>query len=279
MLSLREKHALSDLLRAAHLAKSTMYYRRARQEVADKYAEVKVLITTFFHQHNGCYGYRRIHCLIRKAGWKLSPKTVRRLMLELRLKSPVRQKKYRSYRGNAGMAAENVLLRDFKAAAPCEKWVTDVTEFNVAGHKLYLSPVLDLFNGEIVAWETSRRPEMLLVSGMLEKAFGRLTGKESLIMHSDQGWQYHMKSYRKALSDKGIRQSMSRKGNCLDNAVMENFFGHLKAEMYYRKRYRTVEELKKDIEKYIIYWNTRRIKLGLGGLSPVAYRTEYQATC
>ncbi|MFK8260683.1 IS3 family transposase [Erwinia sp. AnSW2-5] len=184
MLSLREEHALPDLLRAAQLAKSTLYYRRARQEVADKYAQVKGLITAFFHQHNGCYGYRRIHCLIRKAGWSLSPKTVRRLMLELRLKSPVRQKKYRSYRGNAGTAAENVLQRDFKAAAPCEKWVTDVTEFNVAGQKLYLSPVLDLFNGEIVAWATSRRPEMELVSRMLKRAFSRLVSNPALVPHT-----------------------------------------------------------------------------------------------
>lgn len=278
MQSLRAGHALSDLLSAAGLARSTLYYQRARQQAGDKYAGAKALITSVFHEHKGRYGYRRIHSVIRRLGQKLSGKTVRKLMQQLQLKSPVRQKKYRAYRGAPGRVADNILGRDFRAGRPCEKWVTDVTEFNAGGRKLYLSPVLDLFNGEIVAWETASRPAMALVRRMMEKALKKRRGREPLLIHSDQGWHYHMRSYQRVLEQKGVQQSMSRKGNCLDNAVMENFFGHLKAEMYHRKQYLSVEELEKDIRAYITYWNHKRIKLSLGGLSPVAYRAEYQRT-
>jgi len=239
---------------------------------------VKALIVSLFHEHKGCYGYRRIRSALCAPGRRLSEKTVRKLMQQLGLKSPVRQKKYRVYRGGAGRVVENILGRDFRAGRPCEKWVTDVTEFNVGGRKLYLSPVLDLFNGEIVAWETSCRPAMELVRRMTEKALRKRRGKGNLLIHSDQGWHYQMRSYQQALQQKGVQQSMSRRGNCLDNAVMENFFGHLKAEMYYRKQYRSVEELEKDIRAYIRYWNHKRIKLSLGGLSPVAFRAEYLKT-
>lgn len=276
MQALRAGHGLSDLLRAAGLARSTLYYHLARREVRDKYAGVKALITSLFHEHKGRYGYRRLHCLLRKRGWTISAKTVRRLMSAMHLKSPVRRKKYRSWRGVCGREAENILQRNFRAGKPCEKWVTDVSEFNVRGQKLYLSPVLDLFNGEIVAWAVSRSPAMELVSRMMKKALKRLKGDEKPLIHSDRGWHYQMKSYQRMLEKKGLRQSMSRKGNCLDNAVMENFFGHLKAEMYHRREYEDTEELEKDIRAYIRYWNQKRIKLGLGGLSPAEYRAEYQ---
>lgn len=197
-------------------------------------------------------------------------------MQQLGLKSPVRLKKYRSYRGNMGLAAENILQRQFKAEAPCEKWVTDITEFRAGGQKLYLSPILDLFNGEIVAWETACRPTEELVKRMLNKGLESLAEGEKPLLHSDQGWHYRIKSYQSALADRGLVQSMSRKDNCLDNAVMENFFGHLKEEMYYRRDYRNVEELENAVNEYITYWNQKRIKLSLGGLSPVEYRTEYQ---
>ncbi len=199
-------------------------------------------------------------------------------MQQLGLKSPVRLKKYRSYRGNMGLAAENILQRQFKAEAPCEKWVTDITEFRAGGQKLYLSPILDLFNGEIVAWETACRPTEELVKRMLNKGLESLAEGEKPLLHSDQGWHYRIKSYQSALADRGLVQSMSRKGNCLDNAVMDNFFGHLKEEMYYRLDYMSVEELENAVSEYITYWNQKRIKLSLGGLSPVEYRTEYQKT-
>ncbi|EFA4522913.1 IS3 family transposase [Escherichia coli] len=274
--NLRCGHCQSDLLKAAGLARSTLYYQLSLQKAKDKYADVKQLIASIFHEHRGCYGYRRIHCELQKRGLKFSGKTVRKLMQQLGLKSPVRLKKYRSYRGNMGLAAENILQRQFKAEAPCEKWVTDITEFRAGGQKLYLSPILDLFNGEIVAWETACRPTEELVKRMLNKGLESLAEGEKPLLHSDQGWHYRIKSYQSALADKGLVQSMSRKGNCLDNAVMENFFGHLKEEMYYRRDYRSVEELENAVNEYITYWNQKRIKLSLGGLSPVEYRTEYQ---
>ncbi|WP_128880664.1 IS3 family transposase [Shigella dysenteriae] len=274
--SLRCGHCQSDLLKAAGLARSTLYYQLSLQKAKDKYADVKQLIASIFHEHRGCYGYRRIHCELQKRGLTFSGKTVRKLMQQLGLKSPVRLKKYRSYRGNMGLAAENILQRQFKAEAPCEKWVTDITEFRAGGQKLYLSPILDLFNGEIVAWETACRPTEELVKRMLNKGLESLAEGEKPLLHSDQGWHYRIKSYQSALADKGLVQSMSRKGNCLDNAVMENFFGHLKEEIYYRRDYRSVEELENAVNEYITYWNQKRIKLSLGGLSPVEYRTEYQ---
>ncbi|MCZ5288092.1 IS3-like element IS1397 family transposase [Escherichia coli] len=274
--SLRCGHCQSDLLKAAGLARSTLYYQLSLQKAKDKYADVKQLIASIFHEHRGCYGYRRIHCELQKRGLKFSGKTVRKLMQQLGLKSPVRLKKYRSYRGNMGLTAENILQRQFKAEAPCEKWVTDITEFRAGGQKLYLSPILDLFNGEIVAWETACRPTEELVKRMLNKGLESLAEGEKPLLHSDQGWHYRIKSYQSALADRGLVQSMSRKGNCLDNAVMENFFGHLKEEMYYRRDYRNVEELENAVNEYITYWNQKRIKLSLGGLSPVEYRTEHQ---
>ncbi|HEM0109632.1 IS3-like element IS1397 family transposase [Escherichia coli] len=274
--SLRCGHCQSDLLKAAGLARSTLYYQLSLQKAKDKYADVKQLIASIFHEHRGCYGYRRIHCELQKRGLKFSGKTVRKLMQQLGLKSPVRLKKYRSYRGNMGLAAENILQRQFKAEAPCEKWVTDITEFRAGGQKLYLSPILDLFNGEIVAWETACRPTEELVKRMLNKGLESLAEGEKPLLLSDQGWHYRIKSYQSALADRGLVQSMSRKGNCLDNAVMENFFGHLKEEMYYRRDYRNVEELENAVNEYITYWNQKRIKLSLGGLSPVEYRTEHQ---
>ncbi|ELV7075432.1 IS3 family transposase [Escherichia coli] len=274
--SLKCGHCQSDLLKAAGLARSTLYYQLSLQKAKNKYADVKQLIASIFHEHRGCYGYRRIHCELQKRGLKFSGKTVRKLMQQLGLKSPVRLKKYRSYRGNMGLAAENILQRQFKAEAPCEKWVTDITEFRAGGQKLYLSPILDLFNGEIVAWETACRPTEELVKRMLNKGLESLAEGEKPLLHNDQGWHYRIKSYQSALADKGLVQSMSRKGNCLDNAVMENFLGHLKEEMYYRRDYRSVEELENAVNEYITYWNQKRIKLSLGGLSPVEYRTEYQ---
>ena len=199
-------------------------------------------------------------------------------MSKLGLKSLVRPKKYRSYKGAVGQAADNVLQRQFEAKAANQKWVTDVTEFNVAGEKLYLSPVMDLYNGEIVAFETAKRPVFKLVSSMLQKALSKLRIDDKPMLHSDQGWQYRMPAYQRILRQKGMEQSMSRKGNCLDNAAMESFFAVLKTEFFYLNKFSSVEELQKGIKKYIHYYNHDRIKLKLKGLSPVQYRTQPFAT-
>jgi len=186
----------------------------------------------------------------------------------------VRMKKYKSYKGSVGKIALNILDRHFSANTPNEKWVTDITEFKLFGEKLYLSPVLDLFNGEIITYTIGSRPTYSLVSEMLEKAFERLPEIHQLLLHSDQGWHYQMKKYRHALESRGIVQSMSRKGNCYDNTVMENFFGIMKSEFLYMREFESIEHFKIELEKYIDYYNTKRIKAKLK-MSPVQYRTHF----
>jgi transposase InsO family protein len=195
-------------------------------------------------------------------------------MKQLGLKSMVRMKKYRSYKGEVGKVAPNILDRNFHADKPNQKWVTDITEFKLFGEKLYLSPMLDLFNGEIVAYTIDSKPRYSLVSTMLDQAFKRLTDEDQLLIHSDQGWHYQMSKYQQALKEKNITQSMSRKGNCYDNAVMENFFGILKSEFLYMQEFENIEHFKQELAKYIDYYNNKRIKAKLKGLSPVQYRTQ-----
>ena len=239
---------------------------------ADKYAAAKAKIETIYHENRGRYGYRRITIALRNKGIFLNHKTVQRLMKQMGLVCRVRAKKYRSYKGEVGKIAPNLLNRDFHAEKPNQKWVTDVTEFSLFGEKIYLSPILDLHGGYLVSYTNSDRPILSMVTTMLDKAFETIPDGTGLILHSDQGWQYQHKQYQRMLCEKGIRQSMSRKGNCLDNAVMENFFGILKQEIYYGKVYYSYEELKQAIIKYIDYYNNKRIKQKLGWLSPVEYR-------
>lgn len=195
-------------------------------------------------------------------------------MKQLQLKCLVRLKKYKSYRGEVGKIAPNILQRNFKTDKPNKKWVTDVTEFSLFGNKIYLSPILDLYNGEIISYNISDRPTFMQTIDMLEKAFLKIPNDTNLILHSDQGWQYQMKQYRNMLKKKGIIQSMSRKGNCLDNSVMENFFGLLKSELLYLKKFESLEHFKEELVDYIYYYNNKRIKCKLKGLSPVQYRIQ-----
>lgn len=274
MLELRQHHSLAILLDVAGLARSTFYYQQKVLQAQDRYAALKQRIQAIYEAHRGRYGYRRITAVIRQAGDQINHKLVRRLMLQLGLKSLVRPKKYRSWRGTIGRIAPNLLNRQFEALRPNEKWVTDVTEFNVNGRKLYLSPVMDLYNGEIIAWKSSTRPTFDLVGGMLRKAFSCLKRGDQPMLHSDQGWQYQMPAWRRLLNQQAIRQSMSRKGNCLDNAAMESFFGTLKAEFFHLNKFDSVEQLQAGIRQYIHYYNHERIRLKLKGLSPVQYRTQ-----
>ncbi len=207
-------------------------------------------------------------------GYRINHKTVQRLMKVLGLKCLVRIKKYRSYKGETGKIAPNIIERDFNATEPNQKWTTDITEFSLFGSKLYLSPILDMYNGEIVSYTISRSPVLKQVMDMLDKAFSKIPDDTNLILHSDQGWQYQHKMYQKRLKEKGIRQSMSRKGNCLDNAVMENFFGLLKSELLYLREFSSMDEFKNELIKYIDYYNNKRIKSKLKGLSPVQYRIQ-----
>ncbi len=274
MLGLRQQFPLAGLLKVVGLARSTFYYQRKVLEKADKHERLKAKIRAVYKRHKGRYGYRRVTAAIRQQGELVNAKTVQRLMTQLQLKSLVRPKKYRSYKGAVGRIAPNILQRDFEAGHLNEKWVTDVTEFKVAGQRLYLSPVMDLYNGEIVAFQTGQRPEFSLVATMVKKALARLKPQDKPVLHSDQGWQYQMPLYRRMLADRGLTQSMSRKANCLDNAAIESFFGTLKSEFFYLNKFTSVQELQAGITKYIHYYNHDRIKLKLKGLSPVQYRTQ-----
>lgn len=256
------------------MARSTFYYHLQQLERIDKYAILKTEVITIYHQHKGRYGYRRITATLRQRGQQVNHKTVWRIMQRLGLKSLVRPKKYKSYKGRQGKIARNLLKRNFKAQKPYQKWVTDVTEFALGGKKLYLSPVMDLYNGEIVSYNLSERPTFEQTMDMLQKALKKLPVKAKPILHSDQGWQYQMEQYQTTLRRRKIKQSMSRKGNCLDNAAMENFFSILKSELFYLTKFDSIASLKQEIIHYITYYNNDRIKLKLNGLSPVKYRTQ-----
>lgn len=240
----------------------------------DKYAEIKEMIKQIYHRHKGRLGYRRITLLLKEKGILINHKTVLRLMKILGLKSIIRVKKYKSYKGEQGKIAPNVLQRNFKSDAPNQKWATDVTEFNVSGNKLYLSPIIDLFNGEIVSFDLSERPVFSQIIRMLKKSFRKVKSTKKIILHSDQGWQYQMRFYQKQLAERGLTQSMSRKGNCLDNAAMESFFGILKSECFYGEEFKSVDELEQKVKEYIHYYNHERIKVKLKGLTPVEYRNQ-----
>jgi transposase InsO family protein len=250
------------------------YYWDKQSQLRDKHAEVKSLIQEIYHKHKGRYGYRRVWLTLRSLGHFINHKTVQKLMRGQGLKSTARPKRYKSYRGAVGKVAPNILMRRFSADRPCEKWVTDVTEFNVHGEKVYLSPILDLYNSEIIAYDIKSRPHYEMVDSMLQKALKRLRPNETPVLHSDQGWQYQMPRFQQTLQSAGIRQSMSRKGNCLDNAVMENFFGILKTEFYHRQKFESVNVFIKELKEYIHYYNHDRIKQKLKGLSPVQYRIQ-----
>ncbi|WP_412674369.1 IS3 family transposase [Acinetobacter johnsonii] len=270
---LRQNYPLKYLLRAANMARSTYFYHQSKSDV-DKHAHLKQQIREIYHLHRGCYGYRRITYALRNLGIVINYKCVLRLMQLMGLKSRIRAVKYRSYKGQIGKIADNVLQRQFKADKPNQKWATDVTEFNVNGEKLYLSPIIDLFNGEIIAFQTQRRPYYGLVKDMLDKAINRLKPDEKPILHSDQGWQYQMHRYQRQLKQHGLTQSMSRKGNCLDNAVIESFFATLKSECFHGEKFTSIDELEKTLKDYIHYYNHERIKVKLKGLPPVQYRNQ-----
>ena len=269
---------LDLLLETARLPRSTYYYQLKQLEGIDKDKELKVEIQVIFTEHKGNYGYRRMTLELKNRGYIVNHKKVQRLMRVLGLTARIRRKrKYSSYQGEVGKKAENLIQRQFEASKPMEKCYTDVTEFAIPAstQKLYLSPVLDGFNSEIIAYNLSTSPNLAQVKLMLEQAFTK-EHYENTILHSDQGWQYQHDFYHHFLEAKGIKPSMSRKGNSPDNGMMESFFGILKSEMFYgyEKSFTSLEQLEQAIVDYIDYYNNKRIKVKLKGLSPVQYRTK-----
>jgi transposase InsO family protein len=276
VLELRQKYKLAWLLEYSKLPRSTFYYY-LKQSKQDKYSVEKVEIRQLFLDNKQRYGYRRITALLRLKGIILNHKTVLKLMKSLNLKGKTRKnEKYHSYKGEVGKVAENLLQRDFTASKTFEKLTTDVTQFNVCDDKVYLSPVMDLYNREIISYSISLSPNLEQIREMLNGLFERLPDGATPIFHSDQGWQYQHSEYQRLLKEHNIIQSMSRKGNCMDNGAMENFFGRLKVEMFYGEKFRTVDEFVHCLEQYISYYNNQRISLKLKGMSPVQYRTHSQ---
>lgn len=247
-------------------------------------------IIDIFYTHKGRYGYRRITLDLINKGFHINHKKVKRLMKRLGLYGITPKAKYRSYKGDMNGTVKSQLLnkivdeenhktyyeRDFTTTKCNEKWTTDVSEFHIAAGKLYLSPILDMHNREIISFSISDSPNYKQTQDMLNIAFKAHKNLKGLIFHSDQGWQYQMQPYHKALKDQGIIQSMSRKGNCLDNSPMENFFGIMKREMFYGHEYefKTLDELQIAMEEYIEYYNTQRITTKLKGFTPMQYRNQ-----
>ena len=266
------------MLQLSGLARSTFYYYLKEQNT-DKYEKEKQEILDIFNANKGRYGYRRILMVLRNNGYSINHKTVLKLMKSLGLKGKQRKNdKYHSYKGEVGKIADNLLKREFYAEKPYEKLTTDVTQFKVCDDKVYLSPVMDLFNREIVSYAISLSPNLEQVREMLNGLFEKLPDDANPIFHSDQGWQYQHAEYQRLLSEHNITQSMSRKGNCMDNGAMENFFGRLKVEMFYGEKFESTNAFIDELKRYIDYYNSERISMKLKGMSPVQYRTHSQAS-
>lgn len=239
--------------------------------------ELEDLIQFIFEENIGNYGYRRIHLELKNRGFKVNHKKVQRIMSKIGLKGDKfkrKSRKYSSYKGTTGTIAKNRINRRFHTNVCHQKLTTDITEFKCTdGIKLYLSPIMDMFNGEILSYGISMRPTLEFVLAPLEEALKIVKdSKFRTTIHSDQGWHYQHNKWVKTLKEQKVFQSMSRKGNCIDNSPMENFFGLMKQEMYYGEALCTFEELKGRIVDYIYYYNYKRIKQKLAGMSPIQYR-------
>ena len=256
------------------MARSTYYYY-LKHPIQNKYEAEKQEIQEIYSNHKGRYGYRRVSALMRSKGYAINHKTVLKLMNGLGLKGKQRKNdKYHSYKGEVGKIADNLLKRDFHASKPFEKLTTDVTQFKVCDEKVYLSPVMDLYNREIISYSISTSPNLEQIREMLDGLFAKLPKEARPIFHSDQGWQYQHAEYQRLLAKHKIAQSMSRKGNCMDNGAMENFFGRLKVEMFYGEKFDSVNSFMEHLKSYIDYYNNERISLKLKGMSPVQFRTH-----
>ena len=272
---LKSQHRLADLLAAADMPRATFFYHQKRLDKPDKHAAVKQAILESFEANKHRYGYRRVLLDLRNKGWVVNHKLVYKLMHQMGLRAKIRQRRpYISYTGTISRIADNKLARKFTPDKPNTVFVSDVTEFRVAGRKVYLSPVMDLFDRCIVAHTVATSPSIAFTADSLTKAIAACAPKPGWMMHTDQGFQYQHSTWRNLIHDNGGVQSMSRKANCYDNAVMENFFGHLKTEMYHGEVFGTVEEFTQAVEDYIQWYNTERIQQRLKGLTPMQYRNQ-----
>ena len=273
--ALRNKYSLPQLLEKLMLSRSSYYYVKNRNYKAKKYESLTVRIKELFAENKSRYGYRRIHCLLKQENITVSEKVVRRIMKESKLVVKAKKKrKYNSYKGELTPAVPNHLLRDFHAEKPNQKWLTDITEFSIPAGKVYLSPIIDCYDGLPVSWKIGKSPNAELVNSMLDDALSMLSDNEKPILHSDRGCHYRWSGWIERMEKSGLTRSMSKKGCSPDNSACEGFFGILKNEMFYERNWekKSLDELKNEIENYIMWFRKDRIKMSLGGLSPLEYR-------
>ncbi|QRG67583.1 IS3 family transposase [Brevibacillus choshinensis] len=272
------EYTISELCKLFRVSRSG-YYAYLKRQVTDRNKPVKDFIQAVYRKYDGKYGYRQTQLfLLQDCGVWVNHKKVLRLMQEMGLRSRIRRKYRSHYVSSVGRrVAENALQRDFKACAPNQKWVTDITQYRVADTWLYLSAIKDLFNNEIVAYHMGVRNDNELVLRTFEKAFEKTKDVTGLIVHSDQGFQYTSYAYHDMLPKVGAQISMSRRGNCYDNASMESFFSHLKTEGLYPYDIRSVDEAQRRIEEYIQFYNQSRPQRRLKKLTPVEFRRQLSA--
>jgi len=280
--ALREEYGIPELLDRLDLARSSYFYHRSPKRLADKYAEVRSTITEIFENNHRSYGYRRIQASLSRHRVFVSEKVVQRLMKQegLYVARPKRRK-YRSYIGEITPAPENIINRDFHAAAPNEKWLTDISEFHIPAGKVYLSPMIDCFDGMVVSWSIGTSPDAELVNVMLDAAIETVTNEtDKPIVHSDRGGHYRWPGWLSRVEKASIIRSMSRKACSPDNAACEGFFGRLKTEMFYPRDWRstTIAQFIEALDAYIRWYNEKRIKMSLGYLSPIEYRESLGLT-
>jgi putative transposase len=269
---------LPELLREVGLPRSSYFYHRARLDVADKYVEVRRTMTDIFERNYRCYGYRRMQASLTKQCMTISEKVVQRLMKqECLVAVSRRRRRYGSYMGEISPAPENLLNRDFSASAPNEKWLTDITEFQIPAGKVYLSPMIDCFDGMVVSWSIGTRPDAELVNTMLDAAIQTVSASgDRPVVHSDRGGHYRWPGWLSRIADARLVRSMSRKGCSPDNAACEGFFGRLKTELFYSRNWlsTTIEEFVAILDSYIRWYNEARIKISLGSRSPIEHRKD-----
>lgn len=273
--ALREKYRLKELLICLKMSKSSYCYQARAMCRPDKYSDLRVQINEIFSDVNGCYGYRRIHAHIKRSETTVSEKVVRRLMKEEDLRViGIKRKKYNSYMGEISPAVENIIDRNFHAEKPNQKWLTDITEFHIPAGKVYLSPLIDCFDGMAVAWSIGTSPDAELVNSMLDEAASLLGSEEKPIIHSDRGGHYRWPGWLERMERYGLTRSMSKKGCSPDNSACEGFFGHLKNEMFYGRSWDEVSipQFIRLLDNYLHWHNEDRIKISLNGLSPLEFR-------
>ncbi len=273
--ALRTKYPLKNLLNSLQLVKSSYYYQRSAKGINTKYDKIKEEIIHLFNNNYKCYGYRRIHKILKDQGICVSEKVVRRLMREEDLVAKTKKtRKYNSYKGELSPAPDNMIQRDFSADKPNSKWLTDITEFRLPAGKVYLSPIIDCFDGKVVQWSISNQPDAEMTTSMLESAINTLVEGETPIIHSDRGSHYRWPGWIHLIEKAGLKRSMSKKGYTPDNAACEGFFGRIKNEMFYNRKWSniSIDDFTRILDQYLKWYNNDRVKMKLGGKSITAYR-------